>query len=269
LIILRTTDTKKIVGFIAACPCNVIAHEELSASVIIDFVCVHKEHRKLRLCPLLYSIIYSKLHGRGIFTSLKTTGSDISFPVAEVQYHHLTLNEERLILAGFANRRQRVLPDLLSHPELSVLCPSDLPSAFELLNWRSECFLLAQQFLSPSHLGHVLLPRENIVFTLVKRTKRPNDIDSETFFSDYDSVETTFQESAADCEGGIETVTDLVSVFFVQTQILTEGNPLQGEYFTIAYLFYLSAVTMSPEELILAVAFEVYISVCIKAFFHV
>jgi predicted N-acetyltransferase YhbS len=85
LISLRATDTKKTVGYIAACPCNVIVHGELSASAIIDFICVHKDHRKLRLCSLLYSIIYSKLYERGIFTSLKATGSDISFPVAVVQ----------------------------------------------------------------------------------------------------------------------------------------------------------------------------------------
>jgi hypothetical protein len=126
-----------------------------------------------------------------------------------------------------------VLPDLLSYPELSVLCPS--------LTWYSECFSLAQQFLSPSHLGHVLLPRENIVFTLIKRTKIPNDTDSETSFSDIDSVETNSLETsfsdidsvetnslefAADYESGNEIVTDLVSIYFVQSQILTEGNPI-------------------------------------------
>lgn len=214
-------EPRRLVAFAAAAPTRLWAAGATVPSSFIDFVCVHKERRGQRLCPLLYDLLTRRLAARGIARVVKTTGSPLALPIASARYFHMQLAGERLLASGFsASRESAVLPP--PEPGLRDLAPSDAASALALLDRVAERHALSFKFLSPAHLAHVLLPRAGLVHTLVR----------------------------ADQSGA---VTDLVSCYFVATAILGECA-LRGEALTGAYMYFFGGTTMSTEALVRSMA---------------
>jgi hypothetical protein len=211
-----------IIAFAAASPTLLWVTGATQPSAFIDFVCVHKAHRGRRLCPLLYDILFRRLAARGITRVVKTTGSKLVLPLASACYTHVPRRGPRLKACGFSySDRSAELPPPVA--ELRDLQPGDAASALALMNSVAERHDLAFKFTGPSHLAHTLLPRAGLVHTLVR----------------------------ADPVSGA--VTDLVSCFFVESLILGD-SPLQGQCFTVAYMYYFGATTLPVVDLYRSIA---------------
>ena len=212
----EAAEPHRLVAFAAAAPTLLWVGGATSLSSFIDFVCVHKERRGQRLCPLLYDILLRRLAARGIARVTKTTGSPLALPIASSRYFHMPLAGERLKLCGFASTGTSAkLPP--PEPELRDFAPSDAASALSFLNRVAERHEVGFKFLSPAHLAHMLLPRAGLVHTLVR----------------------------ADLSGA---VTDLVSCFFVASTIIGD-NPLKGEALTQAYMYFFGGSTLTTAAL--------------------
>ena len=213
---------QRIVAFAAAAPTLLWTAGATVPCSFIDFVCVHKERRGQRLCPLLYDVLLRRLAARGISRVVKTTGSPISLPIASARYFHLPLMGPRLLACAFSHSSESAVLPVAALAGLRDLEPRDATSALALLDRVAERHELSFKFSSPAHLAHVLLPRAGLVHTLVAAT------------------------------GGGE-VTDLVSLYLVASEI-TGDNPLRGEDLTVAYLYFFGGTTRSAEDLYTAAA---------------
>jgi hypothetical protein len=240
---LCDTNSGQLIGFLAACPITLSVRHNISEAgensnsessrskeaALVDFVCVHKNRRGERLCPLLYDILDVRLQRKDIHALIKTSGTLLDYPAAEIFYFHLILNRDRCELSTFCSPRSlRNKIKTLSSDLTESFTPLEerhLESVFELFSREAQKYSVGLILPTLHHTKHFLMERKDIVLTLVRQDPdSPNQ------------------------------VTDLATIFFVPHQIMLPENPLRGEVLKIGYFSYHIATTITELELLKAAA---------------
>ncbi|TPP56267.1 Glycylpeptide N-tetradecanoyltransferase [Fasciola gigantica] len=86
---LRVNKSKKLVGFIGAMPCHLQIYEKSKRLVEINFLCVHKKLRSKRMAPVLIREVTRRVHRRGLFQALYTSGALLPKPVVFLEQYKL------------------------------------------------------------------------------------------------------------------------------------------------------------------------------------
>jgi glycylpeptide N-tetradecanoyltransferase len=231
LIGLRHRQTGLLIGFIAATPISLhVENKELRPTALVDFVCVHRSHRGKRFCPFLYQILGHRLKSKNIEIMVKTSGSDLKYPLARPSYHHLILNDERCCLSGFSHpsvpRTSVYRQNIDEFADSFVpLHERHLESTLSLLQEEAKKSKIGLYFPSTAFLSHFFLRFPNIVRAFVR--ENPEDSNE---------------------------VTDFVSVFFLPHKINAPGTPLHDDYLRICYSFYSAGRTLSSHQLLQMIA---------------
>lgn len=231
-IALRENDSGRLVGFLAANPIKLHVSDGLEAkekeAVLVDFVCVHRERRGQRLCPLLYQVLTWRLSQKNMshLSMVKTSGDELNYAVSRLRYRHLPLNTPKCIECTFAfpgtretTAYREIEPNIVE--AFQPLEPRHVTSALQLLTAEARKKKLALLFRDEVHLAHLLLPQPDIVATLVK-----------------------------EAEAGSDEVSDLISIFFVPHRICLPGNPLDGHFLRVAYNFYSAVTTLTSTDML-------------------
>eukprot|EP00455_Lapot_gusevi_P032501 TRINITY_DN3544_c0_g1_i1.p1 TRINITY_DN3544_c0_g1~~TRINITY_DN3544_c0_g1_i1.p1 ORF type:complete len:467 (-),score=153.07 TRINITY_DN3544_c0_g1_i1:186-1526(-) len=182
---VRVISNKKLVGFITAIPAHVRAFASELPMVEINFLCVHKKLRSLRLAPVLIKEITRRVNLQNIWQAVYTAGVVLPRPVARNRYYHRSLNPKKLVEIGFSRLMQRMtlsrliklykLPEQPQVPGIRPLEERDLPAARALLNDYLNRFRLVCIF-SEAEFKHWFTPRPGVISTYVVEDPQTHEI---------------------------------------------------------------------------------------------
>ena len=141
---VRQTSNGRLRGFITGIPVSQSIRGVKTICAEINFLCVHKKLRAVRLAPVLIKEVTRRVNRRGIWQAVYTAGVVLPKPVAACKYWHRTINPKKLISVNFSRLAPRMtmqrtikLYKLPAEPTISGLRPlepKDVPSARALLN---------------------------------------------------------------------------------------------------------------------------------------
>lgn len=176
---VRSSKTKKLVGFISGIPARVKVYEKEMDIVEINFLCVHKKLRSKRLAPVLIKEVTRRSNRMGIFQAVYTAGELLPVPVSTARYYHRSLNPRKLVRVGFSRPNSRMtlarmvklykLPDKPLTPGIRPMEAKDVEQVTALLNDYLTQYSLKTLY-SADEVAHWLLPRENVVDAFVVET---------------------------------------------------------------------------------------------------
>ncbi len=178
--------TKPLVGFISAIPITVVLSYVTYSAVEINFLCVHKNLRNLRLTPVLIREITRRVNLSGINYALYTTGIKQSLPITTCTYYHRPLNTKKLIEADFLDLKPKFtmartikynkLPQMLNNINLRPLKLEDCESANILLNNYLHKFKLHMHF-NLDEFKHWFLNNEtNVICYVIENDNKITDM---------------------------------------------------------------------------------------------
>lgn len=129
---VRTTTSKKLVGFIAGIPSRIFSSEKEFSACEINFLCVHKKLRLKRLAPVLIKEVTRRVNLTNIWQAVYTAGRLLPKPVSKCTYFHRALDAKKLLEVGFSHLSRTMtlsraikLAKLPTVPSLTGLRPFD------------------------------------------------------------------------------------------------------------------------------------------------
>lgn len=176
---VRSSKTKKLVGFISGIPARVKVYEKEMDVVEVNFLCVHKKLRSKRLAPVLIKEVTRRSNRMGIFQAVYTAGELLPVPVSTARYYHRSLNPAKLVRVGFSRPNSRMtlarmvklykLPATPLTPGIRPMEAKDAEQVTTLLNDYLAQYSLKTLY-KPDDVAHWLLPRDSVVDSYVVET---------------------------------------------------------------------------------------------------
>jgi glycylpeptide N-tetradecanoyltransferase len=102
LISIKSSKTKKIIGFISGTPLNFSIPKNENEKIVrtmteINFLCVNKDYRNKKLAPLLIQEITRRSYCVDIFQGIYTAGILLPKPISNAKYYLKPINVENLL----------------------------------------------------------------------------------------------------------------------------------------------------------------------------
>ena len=171
-----TPAYNKLVGFITGVPVTMRMHDRVVRMPEINFLCVEKHLRSLKLAPMLIQEVTRQVHLQGLFQAVYTAGIELPTPFTKARYYHRSLNPKKLVEVGFSglNRLMTVaravklytVPASTSLPGLRPMEAKDVPAVHKLLTGYLAKFDVAPVY-TPEEVEHLLLPRDKVMESYV------------------------------------------------------------------------------------------------------
>ena len=166
-------------------------------STEINFLCVHKKLRGLRLAPVLIAEITRRCNIFGIYQAIYTAGIVLPKPVSSCRYMHRPLNWLKLYDVGFSampphsNKNRQVtrnfLPSATSSVGLRPAQQKDVGAITDLLGRYLENFAMAVEFTEEEvehwFLHNEVTAPEQVIWSYVVEDPKSHKITD--FFSFY------------------------------------------------------------------------------------
>jgi glycylpeptide N-tetradecanoyltransferase len=140
---VRAKESKKLVGFISAVPVDLRIRKKTLKASEVNFLCIHKKLRGLRLAPVLIKEITRRCYLVGTYQALYTGGVVLPTPVSTCRYFHRSLDWKKLNEVGFSplpprskpeyQVRKFQLPERPATKGLRVMEARDIDSVLDLL----------------------------------------------------------------------------------------------------------------------------------------
>ncbi|KAI2601943.1 peptide N-myristoyl transferase [Hypoxylon sp. NC1633] len=179
---VRATQSRKLVGFIAAIPVELRVRNKTLHASEVNFLCIHKKLRSKRLAPVLIKEITRLCNLDGVFQAIYTGGIVLPKPVSTCRYFHRAINWQKLYEVGFsplpANSkpqfqiRKYAVPDRTTIRGLREMQKKDVGAVQDLLTRYLAKYELAAEF-DKQEVEHWLLHNkkdaleEQVVWTYV------------------------------------------------------------------------------------------------------
>ena len=194
---VRGGKNNKLFGMITGVPVKLVIKGKMTKMTEINFLCVHRKIRKLRLAPVLIKEITRRTHIKNMWQAIYTAGIVIPRPITECTYYHRNLNTKKLLDIGFSSLPQGrpkslhiKLLSLPKDPAISGIRPmvkKDVKAVQNLLSEYLQSFDISFQF-NKDEVAHFFLPRENVVYSYVVVDPHSEEI---TDFISYYSLPST------------------------------------------------------------------------------
>jgi hypothetical protein len=176
---VRATKSGRLIACITGVPAALEVYGRARPFCEINFLCVSKKLRSLRIAPSLIKEVTRRVNRCGVWHAAYTAGMVLPTPVASARYWHRSLNPRKLVDVRFCQLPPRVtMNKFLKEHALNMepatgglrpLAPGDVPSAALALNAYLARFAL-RPVMSEADAAHWLLPRAGVVDCWV-RTK--------------------------------------------------------------------------------------------------
>lgn len=194
---VRGGKNNKLFGMITGIPVKLRIKGKMVKMTEINFLCVHKKIRKLRLAPVLIKEITRRTNIKQLWQAIYTAGIIIPRPIAECTYYHRNLNTKKLLDVGFSSvppgRAKSLHIKLLNLPKeplipgIRLMEKKDVKKVQALLEEYISGFDLSFHF-NKEEVQHFFLPRKNVIFSYVVTDPESGEI---TDFISYYSLPST------------------------------------------------------------------------------
>jgi glycylpeptide N-tetradecanoyltransferase len=84
-------------AFISAIPVTIYVNKQRLTMAEVNFLCVHKHMRQMRVAPVLISEVTRRVNLYNIYQAIYTSGTVIPTPIVSAQYWHRNLNPKKLV----------------------------------------------------------------------------------------------------------------------------------------------------------------------------
>lgn len=216
-----------LVAFISAIPLRMNVYGANIRMVEINYLCVAKGLRSVRLAPLLIKEITRRVNRQDIWQATFTAGILIPRPVCKAQYYHRSLSPRKLIAIGFSYLPRRMtmtqavlrakVRDTISIPGFRPFDPKrDAKVVSKLLNRYNEANYRCYPTFRPVDVLHYFTMQEDIVQCFVVEDPQTGK------------------------------VTDMMSYYCIPSSILHHPK---YKWMKVAYCYYYFAFTHSPKAL--------------------
>jgi len=166
----------QLVGVITGIPVTVRIHDRVVRMAEINFLCVHKNLRSLKLAPMLIQEVTRQVHLCGMFQAVYTAGVTLPTPFTEARYYHRSLNPKKLVEVGFSSLSRTMtiaravklyrLPEKTALVGLRPMEATDVPAVHKLLTQYLAKFDVAFVY-TPEEVEHFFLPRPGVMNSYV------------------------------------------------------------------------------------------------------
>jgi glycylpeptide N-tetradecanoyltransferase len=131
----------ELIGFICGKKINICLNGEIKNIAEIDFLCVKKDTRNNKLCPILINEIKNKFNNIGIFDAIFTSEHNYPNQIVHSDYYIKLINTDKLYNVGYINCKIPLyLPKIKGNKQLQKI--TDYQKCFELYKYfkRFECY---------------------------------------------------------------------------------------------------------------------------------
>jgi len=171
-----TPQYNQLVGVITGIPVTIRIHDRVVRMAEINFLCVHKTLRSLKLAPMLIQEVTRQVHLCGMFQAVYTAGVTLPTPFTEARYYHRSLNPKKLVEVGFSGLSRNMtisravklyrVDEKPSLPGLREMEAKDVDDVHRLLTQYLAKFDVAPIFTKEEVL-HYFLPRPGVMNSYV------------------------------------------------------------------------------------------------------
>ena len=176
---LRSSKDQKLLAFISGTPCKLNVSDLTVKTAEINFLCVHRKLRQKRLTPLMIKEVTRRINLCEVWQAIYTSGSIFPTPVAYANYFHRNLNPRKNLETGFSGKPEqwsmahyvkmnKVMPldqvPIKGGPRL--MTKADYASVYALYKAKMANMKCAFKY-TQDELGHQLMPRDGVVYTIV------------------------------------------------------------------------------------------------------
>ncbi|PFH58107.1 hypothetical protein XA68_14132 [Ophiocordyceps unilateralis] len=218
---VRASQSRKLVAFISAIPVRLRVRTNTVVCSEVNFLCIHKKLRGLRLAPVLIREITRVSNLNDVWQGVYTAGVVLPTPVSVCRYFHRALNWQKLHECGFSplppgskpqyQVRKYALPDETATRGLRAMKADDVDAVIDLLKRYLARFDLAPEFTREEAL-HWFIPKadsDQVIWSYVVEDKE-------------------------------KTITDFFSFFCVESSVI---NNAKHDVIRVAYMFYYASET--------------------------
>lgn len=198
---VRASQSRKLVAFISAIPVRLRVRTQTVVCSEVNFLCIHKKLRGLRLAPVLIREITRVSNANEVWQGVYTAGVVLPTPVSTCRYFHRALNWQKLHDCGFSplppgskpqyQVRKYALPDETTTRGLRAMKADDVDAVIDLLERYLARFDLAPEFTREEAL-HWFMPKaceaEQVIWSYVVEDKDKKMTDFFSFFCVESSV---------------------------------------------------------------------------------
>ena len=192
LIGVRGGAKQKLMAFISAIPVTMHVNKKKIEMAEVNFLCVHKKLRSLRLAPVLIQEVTRRVNLHSIFQAIYTSGTIIPTPFGRAPYHHRNLNPKKLVEVEFSFKpadtpmsrfiKLHRLPDEPQLPGIRPMVESDIKAVTEALNGHLIANYKVHITYSEEEVRHFLLPQEGVVYSYLIKNKEGRVTDFASFY---------------------------------------------------------------------------------------
>ena len=218
---IRVKTSKKLVAFISAIPLIVTIHDTIMESTEVNFLCIHPKLRSHHLAPLLIQEVTRRIGLKNRWTSIYTTGTQITKPLVTTTFYHRSLNIKKLVDTGFTTIKPGVtmtsmkrLYSLQKEPtkKWRPMEQKDIEKCWVIFTAPAQKHTLMPVFTVEEFL-HWILPRKDVISSYVLETD--------------------------------DMITDFLSYYLLNTTVIGKSNEILG-----AYEYYSGITTLTRKEMI-------------------
>ncbi|PHH77366.1 hypothetical protein CDD80_694 [Ophiocordyceps camponoti-rufipedis] len=197
---VRASQSRKLVAFISAIPVRLRVRTKTVLCSEVNFLCIHKKLRGLRLAPVLIREITRVSNENEVWQGVYTAGVVLPTPVSTCRYFHRALNWQKLHDCGFSplppgskpqyQVRKYALPDETTTRGLRAMKAEDVDAVIGLLERYLARFDMAPEFTREEAL-HWFIPKaeaEQVIWSYVVEDKDKKMTDFFSFFCVESSV---------------------------------------------------------------------------------
>ena len=188
----KIKNKKKMIGFISAVPSKIVVNGTEVQLAKVNFLCVKKEFRNKRLTPVLIQEITRRVNLKNIWQGVYASYTYLPKPFSKCEYYYRTINLKKLIDVQYTYLPNKMslgkalknyeLPDEPPISGFRKMTEKDLDQIFELIEKNRNKYKI-YELLSKEQIGHLLLPRNNIIYTFVLEDENNKITDFCSFYS--------------------------------------------------------------------------------------
>ena len=167
-------ENDELIGFICGKKLNISLNNKEELICEIDFLCVNKNHRNNKLCPMLINEIHKQFNNIGIYEAIYTSEHNYNNQITHSDYFVRIINAKKLYEIGYINYNISYdLPKIKGNKHLIKI--NDYIKCFDLYNKyykRFDCYEIFNQEIfikrfNNNHIKTFVLIENNIILDFI------------------------------------------------------------------------------------------------------
>lgn len=193
LVGVRGGEKKKLMAFISAIPVTIHVNKHKVTMAEVNFLCVHKHMRSMRVAPVLISEVTRRVNLHNIYQAIYTSGTVIPTPIVSAPYWHRNLNPKKLVEIQFSFKpadtpmsrfvKMHRVADETILPGIREMTKADVPAVTVALNQHLFANYKVHISFTEEEVEHFLLPQKAVVYSYLIKDEQGRVTDFTSFYA--------------------------------------------------------------------------------------